>query len=72
MHIEQASEKEPAEYGRWTCPYHEPPVLLAMVDSAGRLQIKVRNRIWLVNDYSSVTAVCPKCGARHTRTLAER
>lgn len=71
MHIGQASEKESPEYVRWTCPYHDPPVLLAMVDSAGHLQIKVRNRIWLVNDYSSVTAVCPKCGARHTRTIAE-
>lgn len=58
-------------YERWTCPNHSSPVLLAMVDNAGHLQIKVRNRVWLISDYTTVTAVCPKCGQRHTRRIAE-
>ena len=71
MRLEPTAKAERSEYVRWTCPYHDPPVLLAMVDDAGHLQIKVRNRIWLVNEYSSVVAICPKCGARHTRKIAD-
>ena len=71
MHLDQRERDEANELVRWTCPYHDPPVLLAMVDNAGHLQIKVRNRVWLVNEYSSVIATCPKCGARHTRKIAD-
>ena len=56
-------------YVRWTCPNHSSPVLLAMVDDAGHLQIKVRDRVWLISDYTTVTATCPKCGQRHTRRI---
>lgn len=52
---------------RWMCDRHEPPVLLGMIDDAGHLHIKVRNRDWYVTDFRSVTATCPKCGAIHTR-----
>lgn len=58
-------------YMRWTCPNHSSPVLLAMVDNEGHLQIKVRNRVWLINDFTTVTATCPKCGRRHTRRITE-
>lgn len=71
MQPDQHERVEATEYVRWTCPHHDPPVLLAMVDTKGHLQIKVRNRVWLVNEYSSVIATCPKCGARHTRKIAD-
>lgn len=58
-------------YMRWTCPNHSSPVLLAMVDTDGHLQIKVRDRIWLITDFTTVTATCPKCGQRHTRRINE-
>lgn len=59
----------PERFVRWTCPNHETPVLLAMVDDSGHLQIKVRNRVWLISDFTTVTATCPKCGERHTRCI---
>ena len=55
------------QFERWTCDRHDPPVLLAMVDTAGHLHIKVRDRDWYVTNYTEVTATCPKCGAVHTR-----
>lgn len=58
-------------YVRWVCPNHSSPVLLGMVDNEGHLQIKVRNRVWLISDFTTVTATCPKCGERHTRRIAE-
>ena len=56
-------------FERWVCPHHSSPVLLAMVDNDGHMQIKVRDRIWLISEYSTVTAICPKCGRRHTRRI---
>ncbi|MCA9833715.1 MAG: hypothetical protein KC435_07210 [Thermomicrobiales bacterium] len=63
---------ESEEFERWTCDRHDPPILLAMVDAAGHLHIKVRNRDWYVTDFTTVTATCPKCGAVHTRKFAGR
>lgn len=71
MDPQENPNTSPTEYVRWTCPNHTNPVLLAMVDSAGHLQIKVRDRIWLISDYSTVTATCPKCGQRHTRRISQ-
>lgn len=71
MQTENVRQPKEVEYERWTCPHHNPPVLLAMVDANGHLQIKVGHRVWVVNDYSSVTATCPKCGVRHTRKIAD-
>lgn len=58
-------------YVRWTCPNHSSPVLLAMVDEQGHLQIKVRNRVWHISNFTTVTATCPKCGERHTRRITD-
>lgn len=69
MNPQENPTPSPTSYERWTCPNHGSPVLLAMVDNAGNLQIKVRDRIWLINDFTTVTATCPKCGERHTRRI---
>lgn len=65
-------QTESEEFERWTCDHHDPPVLLAMVDTAGHMHIKVRNRDWYVTDFTSVTASCPKCGEIHTLKSADR
>lgn len=71
MNSQESQHSPGSRYERWTCPDHDSPVLLAMVDGNGHLQIKARNRIWLVSDYTTVTATCPKCGKRHTRRISE-
>lgn len=71
MTSQENHSSSPHHFTRWTCPNHDSPVLLAMVDDEGHLQIKVRDRIWLISDYSTVTAICPKCGKRHTRRISE-
>lgn len=71
MNPQENRTASPNNYVRWTCPHHITPVLLAMVDNAGHLQIKVRNRVWLISDFTTVTATCPKCGRRHTRRIIE-
>lgn len=69
MNPQETSTTQSSNYVRWVCPNHSSPVLLAMVDSQGHLQIKVRNRVWIINDFTTVTATCPKCGERHTRRI---
>lgn len=66
MNSQENPTPSPNGYQRWTCPHHENPVLLAMVDDEGHLQIKVRDRVWTVDGFRTVTATCPKCGKVHT------
>ncbi|CAN5580521.1 hypothetical protein BH23CHL5_BH23CHL5_21350 [soil metagenome] len=48
---------------RWECACKEPPLLLATYDSAGRVNIKVRDRYWHVQ--GRVQTICPRCGQEH-------
>lgn len=71
MDLQENQSSMSGNVRRWTCPNHESPVLLALVDDEGHLQIKVRDRVWLISDYTIVTATCPKCGRRHTHRINE-
>ena len=48
---------------RWVCDCTHPPVLLAVYDESGRIEIKVRDRYYIAHD--RLQAICPRCGARH-------
>lgn len=48
---------------RWVCDCSNPPVLLAIYDDSGRIEIKVRDRYYVAHDL--LHAVCPRCGTRH-------
>lgn len=48
---------------RWECHCVYPPVLLAIYDAAGRIEIKVRNRYYIAHD--RLQATCPRCGRCH-------
>jgi len=48
---------------RWVCDCSKPPVLLAIYDDSGRIEIKVRDRYYVARDL--LHAICPRCGARH-------
>lgn len=52
---------------RWECRCCEPPVLLAMYDSDGQIQIKVRDRFYVA--LGCVHATCPRCGTVHELDL---
>jgi hypothetical protein len=48
---------------RWACDCSSPPVLLAIYDDSGRIEIKVRDRYYIARGRPQ--AVCPRCGTRH-------
>lgn len=52
---------------RWECRCCEPPVLLAMYDPGGPVEIKVRDRFYLAS--GCVHATCPRCGTQHILDL---
>jgi hypothetical protein len=54
----------PGELVRWECGCTEPPILLAMYQPAGQIEIKVRDRFYLVAP-GCVTAICPRCKTLH-------
>ncbi|HUG16545.1 MAG TPA: hypothetical protein VMM78_16185 [Thermomicrobiales bacterium] len=56
-----------APRSRWECRCSDPPVLLAMYEPGGQVQIKLRDRYYLAS--GCVHATCPRCGARHILDL---
>jgi hypothetical protein len=62
-----AEQPAPAEAGdqsiRWVCDCSNPPVLLAIYDPSGRIEIKVRDRHYIA--HNQLQATCPRCGTRH-------
>jgi hypothetical protein len=48
---------------RWVCDCTQPPVLLAIYDDSGRIEIKVRDRYYIAR--GRLQATCPRCGTRH-------
>ncbi len=55
----------PRREGRWECHCQQPPVLLATVDAAGTLNLKVRDRYYHIERAGRVRATCPRCGRVH-------
>lgn len=49
---------------RWVCHCSSPPILLAIYDQTGRIEIKVGDRYYIARD--RLEATCPRCGTRHT------
>jgi hypothetical protein len=56
-----------APRSRWECGCSDPPVLLAMYEPGGQVQIKLRDRFYLAS--GCVHATCPRCGAQHILDL---
>ena len=55
---------------RWECRCCDPPVLLAMYDSDGQIQIKIRDRFYrFYGSLGRVHATCPRCGTVHELDL---
>ncbi len=52
---------------RWECRCCDPPILLAMYEPGGQIQIKVRDRFYLTS--GCVHATCPRCGTQHILDL---
>jgi hypothetical protein len=48
---------------RWVCDCSNPPILLAIYDASGRIEIKVRDRHYIARN--RLQATCPRCGAQH-------
>ncbi len=60
-----ASNSKNAPAGiRWVCHCIQPPVLLAIYDRTGRIEIKVGDRYYIAQD--RMQAACPRCGTWHT------
>ena len=67
---------EPGETGapceqsvRWVCDCATPPVLLAIYEPSGRIEIKVRDRHYIA--HNQLQATCPRCGTRHTLDIRQ-
>lgn len=52
---------------RWECRCCDPPILLAMYEPGGLIQIKLRDRFYSAT--GCVHATCPRCGTQHTLDL---
>jgi hypothetical protein len=63
--VDQHEQDDPGI--RWVCECSNPPVLLAIYDQSGRIEIKVRDRYYIAHD--QLQATCPKCGARHVLNI---
>jgi hypothetical protein len=61
-----ASDQAPLRF-RWVCDCANPPVLLAIYDETGRIEVKVRQRRYVAQGW--LEATCPRCGARHVLQL---
>lgn len=55
---------------RWVCHCSQPPILLAIYDQTGRIEIKVGDRFYIAQ--GQIQAACPRCGAWHTLDLGYR
>jgi hypothetical protein len=49
---------------RWVCQCIQPPILLAIYDQTGRIEIKVGDRYYIAQE--RMQAACPRCGTWHT------
>jgi hypothetical protein len=49
---------------RWVCHCTNPPILLAIYDDSGRIEVKVGDRYYIARD--QMQATCPRCGTQHT------
>jgi hypothetical protein len=49
---------------RWVCHCSSPPILLAMYDETGRIEVKVGDRYYIAQ--GRIQASCPRCGTWHT------
>ena len=54
---------------RWVCDCSNPPVLLAIYDQSGRIEIKVRDRYYIAHE--ELQATCPRCGTRHVLNIRQ-
>lgn len=55
---------------RWVCDCSQPPILLAIYDDSGRIEIKVRDRYYIARGH--LQAICPRCGTRHLLDIYRR
>ena len=55
---------------RWECHCSSPPVLLAMYEPGCYVQVKIRDRGFVVLS-GTIVAQCPKCGACHTLRIGD-
>ncbi len=62
----EASDQAPLRF-RWVCDCANPPVLLAIYDETGRIEVKVRQRRYVAQGW--LEAICPRCGTRHVLQL---
>jgi hypothetical protein len=54
---------------RWVCNCVDPPILLAIYDETGRIEVKVGDRYYVARN--RLQATCPRCGAQHTLEIRE-
>jgi hypothetical protein len=55
---------------RWVCHCTDPPILLAIYDESGRIEVKVGDRYYEARE--RLLATCPRCGTRHTLEIRRR
>jgi hypothetical protein len=63
-------ERQSGHRTRWVCHCADPPILLAIYDQTGRIEIKVGDRYYIT--YGGVQATCPRCGAQHILELPQQ
>jgi hypothetical protein len=49
---------------RWACHCSASPILLAVYDRSGRIEVKVGDRYYIAHGH--MQAACPRCGTWHT------
>ncbi len=49
---------------RWACHCSASPILLAVYDRSGRIEVKVGDRYYIAHGH--IQAACPRCGTWHT------
>jgi hypothetical protein len=54
---------------RWVCHCSSPPILLAMYDETGRIEVKVGDRYYIAQ--VRIQASCPRCGTWHTLEIRQ-
>jgi hypothetical protein len=62
-----AAGRKRATKQRWECRCADPPILLAMYEPGGQVEIKLRDRFYLAS--GCVHATCPRCGTQHILDL---
>ena len=61
------AKRKRATKERWECRCVDPPILLAMYEPGGQVEIKLRDRFYLAS--GCVHATCPRCGTQHVLDL---